>query len=96
MREELVNKGDCSKVVNMQRYMHQSGTDNSRKTASTMTATPPTINDPENLRSTTIISTGGKSKWVINMSKQPLTDAQEKLLADGPNYVITPRSQPIG
>ena len=30
------------------------------------------------------------------MSKKPLTDAQEKLLAHGPNYVITPRTHPIG
>ena len=37
-----------------------------------------------------------KLKWVINMSKKPLTDAQEKLLAHGPNYAITPRSPPIG
>ena len=30
------------------------------------------------------------------MSKKPLTNAQEKLLAHGPNYAITPRSPPIG
>ena len=96
MREELVNKGSCSKVVNMQRYMHQSGTGNSRKTASTTAATPTPINDPENLRPTSTTSTVGKSKWVINMSTQPLTDTQEKLLAHGPNYAIASRSPPIG
>ena len=30
------------------------------------------------------------------MSKKPLTDSLEKLLAHGPNYAVTPRSQPIG
>ena len=30
------------------------------------------------------------------MSKKPLTEAQEKLLAHGPNFVITPRSPPVG
>ena len=32
-----------------------------------------------------------RSRWVINMSKIPLTEAQENLLAHGPNFVITPR-----
>ena len=30
------------------------------------------------------------------MSKKPLTESQEKLLAHGPNYAVTPRSPPIG
>ena len=30
------------------------------------------------------------------MSKIPLTKAQENLLTHGPNFVITPRSPPIG
>ena len=94
-KEELINKGGHSKSVNMQRYMHQSSTNSSRKTAITTTATP-TTNDPENSRSTTATSTVRKFKWVINMSKKPLTNAQEKLLAHGPNYVITPRSPPTG
>ena len=37
-----------------------------------------------------------RSRWVINMSKTPLMEAQENLLAHGPNFVITPRSPPIG
>ena len=94
-KEELINKGGCSKSVNMQRYMHQSSTNSSRKTAVSTTATP-TTNDPENSRSTATTSTVGKSKWAIKMSKKPLTNAQEKLLAYGPNYAITPRSPPIG
>ena len=30
------------------------------------------------------------------MSKKPLTEAQEKLLAHGPKFAITPRIPPIG
>ena len=37
-----------------------------------------------------------RSRWVINMSKTPLMEAQENLLAHGPNFAITPRSPPIG
>ena len=74
--------------------MHQSGTDSSRTTAITTTGTL-TTNNPVNSRSTSHTSTVVKSKWVINMSKKPLTNAQEKLLAHGPDYAITPRSPPI-
>ena len=35
------------------------------------------------------------NKWVINISSKPLTQAQEKLLAHGPNYAMVPRSPPI-
>ena len=76
--------------------MHQSSTDSSRTTASVSSATSTTITGPENSRSTTTTSTVANSKWVINMSKKPLTDAQEKLLAYGPNFAITPRNSPIG
>ena len=34
-------------------------------------------------------------KWVINISSNPLTKAQEKLLAHGPNYAVVPKSPPI-
>ena len=33
-------------------------------------------------------------KWVRNISKTPLTKAQEKLLAHGPNFVIVPKEPP--
>ena len=33
-------------------------------------------------------------KWVRNISKTPLTQAQEKLLAHGPNFVIVPKEPP--
>ena len=34
-------------------------------------------------------------KWVINISNQPLTPKQEKLLAHGPNYAVVPRDPPV-
>ena len=100
-REEHVNKGGHSNL-NMQgymyhssTYMYQSTTDNLRTTVSTATGTGTTTTGDSNSRSTTPISTVVKSKWVINMSKKPLTESQEKLLAHGPNYVVTPRSPAI-
>ena len=33
--------------------------------------------------------------WVRNISKTPLTEAQECLLAHGPNFVIVPKEPPI-
>ena len=108
-KEELINKGGCSNP-NMQRYMyhsgtykHQSITDISSTTAITTTGTGTGTDtgtlktkDPINSRSTSPTLTAVKSKWVINMSKKPLTESQEKLLAHGPNYVVTPRSPTIG
>ena len=35
------------------------------------------------------------NKWVINISSKPFSQAQEKLLAHGPNYAVVPRSPPI-
>ena len=37
----------------------------------------------------------GKDKWLINLSSTPLPEDQEKLLAHGPKFVITPRQAPI-
>ena len=34
--------------------------------------------------------------WVRNISKTPLTEAQEHLLAHGPNFAAVPRQPPIG
>ena len=34
------------------------------------------------------------NKWVINLSKTPLTPAQESLLAKGPNFAINPKVPP--
>ena len=63
------------------RYMYRhSGTEKSDETTNT------TNTMAQNLR----------NRWVINMSKIPLMEAQENLLAHGPNFAITPRSPPIG
>ena len=73
-------------------------TDNSSRTSSTTPDTGTTSEDLNNSRSTSPTTTEVKSysKWVINMSKKPLTEPQVKLLAHGPNYVVTPRNPPIG
>ena len=64
----------------------QSGTNSSDVTTSTATSTATNSTMAQNLR----------SRWVINMSKIPLMEAQENLLAHGPNFLITPRNPPIG
>ena len=33
-------------------------------------------------------------KWVINLSSKPLTQAQRSVLAEGPNFVISPKHPP--
>ena len=37
-----------------------------------------------------------KKKGVINLSSTPLTEDQEKLLAHGPKFVITPKETLVG
>ena len=78
--------------TNNQRYMYrQSGTENSSTTSSI-------TNLELDSRPTASTSATGnlRDRWVMNLSKIPLTEAQENLLAHGPNYAITPRSPPIG
>ena len=41
------------------------------------------------------VHTNTMNKWIINMSSKPLTKAQEKLLAHGPNFTVVPRSPPV-
>ena len=50
---------------------------------------------PRHVSPTNNISNTNTNKWVINISSKPLTQAQEKLLAHGPNYTVVPRSPPI-
>ena len=83
-KEEPVNKGGCSNP-NMSRYMYHSGknrymyqsnTNNLSITTSTTPDNGTISEDPTtNSRSTTTTTTAvkSKSKWVINMSKKPLT-----------------------
>ena len=32
--------------------------------------------------------------WVVNLSQQPLSQAQETVLAHGPNFAVTPKTPP--
>ena len=34
-------------------------------------------------------------RWVVNLSQKPLTQAQEAVLAHGPNFAVTPRTPPL-
>ena len=48
----------------------------------------------ENSGISPVNNTFNTNKWVINISSKPLTQAQDKLLAHGPNYTVVPRSPP--
>ena len=37
------------------------------------------------------VTTEETKKWVINLLDQPLTEEQEKILAQGPKFVIKPK-----
>ena len=80
----------------------QSGTDNSymyRQSSNENSSLTSSITDPKlDSRPTASTSDTGnlRSRWVVNMSKIPLTEAQENLLTHGPNFAITPRRPPIG
>ena len=41
------------------------------------------------------LDTQNKNNWVRNLSKMPLTDAEERLLAHGPNFSVVPKEPPI-
>ena len=49
------------------------------------------VNSNNNSMSNT---SNNNNKWVRNYSKTPLTDAQQRLLSHGPNFVKTPRDPP--
>ena len=79
--------------------MYQSSTNNLSTTTSTThdngtTSEDPTTNSRSTRTTTAVVKS--KSKLVTNRSKKPLTKSQEKLLAHGPNYAVTPRNPPIG
>ena len=38
---------------------------------------------------------GNSNRWVRNISRTPLTEAQMKLLSHGPNYAVVPKNPPI-
>ena len=41
------------------------------------------------------LDTDENNTWVRNLSKTPLTNAQEKVLARGPNFAIVPKEPPV-
>ena len=41
------------------------------------------------------LHTDGNNTWVRNLSKTPLTKAQEKVLVRGPNFTIVPKEPPV-
>ena len=64
----------------------------STSTATTQTTQAnPTSSNPYNLNT----CRDHTDKWVINLSKTPLTSDQLSLLQKGPNYAITPKYPPI-
>ena len=44
---------------------------------------------------TVTVQNNNRVKWVHNLSKTPLTEAQEKVLAHGPNFVIVAKEPPV-
>ena len=95
--ERLVRKNEDKEggCINNKHASMQGGTDNLSSTAITSNAefnSRSTAGTSTELRSTKDLT----NKWVVNMSKIPLTVAQEKLLTHGPNFAITPRCPPIG
>ena len=46
-------------------------------------------------RSRSRLDTQNQNNWVRNLSKTPLTDAEERLLAHGPNFSVVPKELPI-
>ena len=54
---------------------------------------------PSNTTTTTVHNKNknknNKVKWVHNLSKTPLTELQEKVLAHGTNFVITTKEPPV-
>ena len=51
-------------------------------------------NNNGNNQSQSSNSSNNTNKWVVNLSKTPLIQAQESLLSKGPNYAIAPNNPP--
>ena len=60
-------------------------TTQTRDTEEAMTSTTTAHNNNNN----------NKTKWVHNLSKTPLTEAQEEALAHRPNFAITTKEPPV-
>ena len=60
----------------------------------TTTTTATTSTNQGDLRDNNTSNNNTNGNWVRNFSKTPLTDAQQCLLAHGPNFVLVPREPP--
>ena len=52
--------------------------------------------DPTSDNNNNNSNNNSNNKWVKNLSRRPLTKAQENILSHGPNYAIVTREPPIG
>ena len=92
--ERLKGKNEEKTGGYINRYMYMYGQCGTNNLSST-----PTTTDAEPDSRSTVSTSATKSlrnRWVVNMDKNPLMEAQEKLLTHGPNLAITPRCPPIG
>ena len=92
--ERLERKNGEKTGGHINRYMYmyeQSSTKNLSSTSTTTDAEP-----DSRLTVSTSATKSLRNRWVVNMSKKPLMEAQEKLLTHRPNFAITPRCPPIG
>ena len=80
---------------------HSNGDGRIQNLNGTVETTKPTDKaEAEILTTTTSVqhknnNNNSKVKWVHNLSKTPLTEAQEKVLAHGPNFAITTKEPPV-
>ena len=79
--ENNFKRGGCSNNMHSGNYMYSSKNDNNDWSNQVLGSY-----DKQQDR---------QNKWVINISNQPLTPDQEKLLAHGPNYAIVPKDPPV-
>ena len=54
----------------------------------------PPVRNIQSTEENTEDSTNIKERWVVNLSSQPLTEAERKLLTHRPNFAVTSRSPP--
>ena len=91
----LMKTGGCSNI--------QSGGDGKNQDLNSTTVTTSETTQPINTVGAATSATAvynrnnnnNKVKWVHNLSKTPLTEAQEKVLAHGPNFAITTKEPPV-
>ena len=83
----LKKTGDHSNIQNGgdRKIQISSGTVEPIQTTNTVETATTSVNNNNN----------NQVKWVHNLSKTPLTEAQEKVLAHGPNFAIATKEPPV-